>query len=111
MCFTEPGKAVGKVMYERRLSKQPVNVLRKKILAFRHPNSDVMRLVTFLAQMVAFTPVDRVDILEVMEVISDVYQKGNTLVVWVIRLYLLLIKVVVLLMYIHLVIQRKSSVK
>ena len=71
---------IGKLMHERRLTKQPVNDLRKKILAFRHPNQHVMRLVMFLAQMVAFTPVDRVDILEVMDVIADVYQNGNVLV-------------------------------
>ena len=77
--FIEPGKAIGILMYERKLSKQPLNLLRKKILAFRHPNPHVMRLVTFLSQMVAFTPVDRVDILETMEVIADVYQKGDTI--------------------------------
>ena len=64
-------------MYERKLGKQPVNDLRKKILEFSHPNSHVMRLVTFLTNMLAFTPIDRVDILEAMNVVADVYQKGR----------------------------------
>ena len=97
--FIEPGKAIGKLMYERKLSKQPLNLLGKKILAFSNSNPHVMRLVTFLTHMVAFTSVERVDILEVMEVIADVYQKGKTLVGWVICSHLHLINALVILMY------------
>ena len=66
-------------MHDLKLSKKPVNVLRKQILDFSHPNQYVMRLVTFLTNMIAYNPGDRVDILEAMTVISDVYQKGRSI--------------------------------
>ena len=73
--FTESGDSIGKQMHELKLTKQPVNVLRKKILHFSHPNPHVMRLVTFLTNMVAFNPDDRVDVMETMDVVADVRDK------------------------------------
>ena len=63
-------------MQDLKLSKQPMSVLRRKILQFRHANPEVMRLMTLIASMVNFAPVDRVNIEEVMEVVVDVQHNG-----------------------------------
>ena len=64
-------------MNDLRLEKKPVSVLRKKIMEFQHSSPHVMRLMTLIVSMVNFSPVDRVDMQEVMAVMVDVQHCGE----------------------------------
>ena len=75
--FAGPDQSIGRVMNDLRLEKKPVNVLRRKIMAFKHSSSHVMRLMTLIASMVSFSPVDRVDMQEVMTFVADVQHSGE----------------------------------
>ena len=63
-------------MNDQKKKNQSVSVLRRKIMEFQHSNQHVMQLMTLILSMVNFSPVDRVDMQEVMAVVVDVQHNG-----------------------------------
>ena len=64
-------------MNDQKFEKKPVSVLRRKIMEFQHSSPQVMRLIALIVSMVSFSPVDRVDMQEVMAVVVDVQHNGE----------------------------------